>query len=197
MNIAELFNDASHVGSPKLARQFSEPFGSDFPSWWAEAPCGSWMLWVAGLLDTPPKKLVTAACDSARQSLRFIPSSETRPEAVIAVAEAWIEGHATIEDCRIAAESIGGVQLELGEWLQSNPVPGINSAAAMLAVGAAEMPANAVAFSGDRTWCANFVSQAATRAAAAARHAIDDNAWWTMQKTCADLVRQSIPELPA
>lgn len=197
MNIAELFLDASHVGSPDKARTFSEPFGNNISNWWRECPCGSWMLWVAGNSGVVPSTLVTAACECARQSLRFLPPKESRPEAVIAVAEKWTEGVATVDDCRNAANSIGAIQTEIGERLQSDilpPIAGVNTAAAMLAAAAAEMPANAAAFSADQKWCAKFSSQAATRAAAAARHAIDDEGWWTMQKTCANLVRKTLPE---
>ena len=197
MNIAELFIDASHVGRPDAAHQFSEPFDGDFPNWWSECPCGSWMLWVAGLTGTPPVKLVDAACGCARQALQFLPADETRPESVIAVAEKWVAGHATTDECRIAGDSIGTVSRELGERLQSDllpPIPGVNAAAAMLAAGAAEMAAMAVAYADDPNWCANFASQAATRAAGAARYAGDDESWWAMQETCAQLIRRTLPD---
>jgi len=198
MNIAELFNDASHVGFNDEARQFAEQFGDNLAGWWRECPCGSWLLWVAGNSGVEASILVAAACDCARQSLQFLPPDETRPESVIAVAERWTQNKATVEDCRKAADSVEAIQTEIGERLQSDLFPkpeGINVAAAMLAAAAAEMPANAAAFSHDPTWCANFGSKAAARAAAAARNAKGDDEWWAMQLACARLVRDRLPEL--
>ncbi|QDU97725.1 hypothetical protein [Lignipirellula cremea] len=198
MNVASYFENASHVGAPEEAARFAASYGDRQDEWWRACPCGSWLIWVAGNCGVDPALLVAAACDCARQSLVYLPPGETRPESVIAVAESWIRERATVDECRQAGDSIGAIQRDIGDRLQDAslaPIPGIFPAAAMMAAAAAEMPAMAAAFSGDPTLCANFASQAAARAAAAARFAVDDQEWWAMQARCAERVRRRIPEL--
>lgn len=196
LKIADLFVDASHVGHHIKAQEFSEPFDDQLENWWRECPCGSWLMWVAAKLGGDPLLLVAAACDCARQSIRFLPDDERRPVSVIEVAERWTRNLATADECRNAADQIPDIQSEIGERLQSDPdstLPGVNTAAAMLAAAATEMPANAAAFAHDPGWFANFVSQAASRAAAAARNVGGEKDWWTMQEVCANLVRDKLP----
>ena len=79
---------------------------------WRYCKHGDWMLWLAGKVSGPPesdsrKRLVLAACECARLSLRHVPKGEKRPLAAIETAEAWARGErgVTLQDVRAAADA--------------------------------------------------------------------------------------------
>ena len=72
---------------------------------WATCERGDWMLWYAAKVDIDRKLLVKAACACARLALPYLPSDELRPARAIETAERWIDGGATVEEVRNAAEA--------------------------------------------------------------------------------------------
>ena len=71
---------------------------------------GDWMLWLVEKLSGKPesekrKKLVLAACECARLSLKYVPNGEERPLKAIETAEKWAKGKATIDEVRSAADA--------------------------------------------------------------------------------------------
>lgn len=75
--------------------------GKDMETAWAECPRGDWMLWILGKLDYDRKKLVYAACQCGRLSLKY--TKDPRVENAYKKAEAWTRGEAVIEEVRSAA----------------------------------------------------------------------------------------------
>jgi len=76
---------------------------------WRNCKRGDWMLWLLGQ-DAPPesperKRLVLAACDCARLSLKHVPKGELRPLHAIETAEAWARGNATLAQVRAAYDA--------------------------------------------------------------------------------------------
>ena len=75
---------------------------------WNDCERGDWMLWLLGKLSGKPesqkrKKLVLAACECSRLSLKYIQKDEKRPLIAIETAEKWAKGNATIEEVKKAA----------------------------------------------------------------------------------------------
>src|SRR3972149_3370927 len=79
---------------------------------WQVCERGDWSLWLAGKLSGSPdsdsrKRVVLAACQCARLSLKYVTPGETRPLKAIETAEAWSrgEGNITLSDVRKAADA--------------------------------------------------------------------------------------------
>ena len=79
---------------------------------WDACERGDWMLWLLGKLSGPSesasrRKLVLAACQCARLSLRHVPKGEMRPLTAVRTAERWArrEEGVTLEMVRDAADA--------------------------------------------------------------------------------------------
>lgn len=191
MKISMLFADApTAIGFVDEARRFAESHDANIERWRKRCPSGAWLLWAAGTCGVPSMDVVAGACKCARQALKYLPADELRPQAAIEVAERWVGQRATMEDCVAIGDTIAKVQDEIGRQCSDAE---INIASAMLAAGAAAMPANAARYSSDQRWCSHFAAQTVQMAAGAARHAEGDDAMWRMHNECADLVRDILP----
>ena len=80
----------------------------DMAAVWVNCGRGDWMLWLCGKLSGEPegeerKRLVLVACDCARLALPHA----TDPQVLVAIetAERWVNGRATIQDVRDAANA--------------------------------------------------------------------------------------------
>ena len=74
---------------------------------WNACERGDWMLWLAGKTTEDQQKLVLAACECARLSLKYAPKGEKRPRVAIETAEKWARGEdgVTLTDVRSAADA--------------------------------------------------------------------------------------------
>lgn len=62
---------------------------------WATCERGDWMLWLLGKWcdsDVQHRRIVLAACDCARLSLKYVEPGEERPLRAIETAERWARG---------------------------------------------------------------------------------------------------------
>src|SRR5690606_8268922 len=71
---------------------------------WRACEDGSWLLWIAARLGVDRRLVVTATCQCARLALPHVPEGEDRPLKAIEAAERWVDGLATIEEVRQAAD---------------------------------------------------------------------------------------------
>jgi hypothetical protein len=139
---------------------------------WDACERGDWMLWLAGRLSGKPgsngrKKLVLAACECARLSLRYVQARELRPLAAIETAEAWARGgSSSLDEVRRAA-------------------------AASDAVASASVACAAYAASTASAAYAAYASYAAASTASAAVEARKKTL-----KQSADIVREHYPKAP-
>jgi len=77
---------------------------------WNACERGDWMLWLVGKLSGEPgsdsrKKLVGVACQCARTALQHVPAGEDRPRIAIETAEKYVQGGATLDEVRAAANA--------------------------------------------------------------------------------------------
>ena len=72
---------------------------------WRECKRGDWMLWLAERLNIDRNLIVTAACDCAELSLRFVTAGEAVPKEAITVTRRWLAGKATMEEVHAAANA--------------------------------------------------------------------------------------------
>ena len=79
---------------------------------WDNCERGDWMLWLLGKQAGEPesksrKKIVLAACECARLSLKHIPKTEKRPLEAIQTAEKWAKGIGgiSLQDVKDAADA--------------------------------------------------------------------------------------------
>jgi len=140
--------------------------GKSLSEAWETCERGDWMLWLAVAVGVDRKKVVLAACECARLSLRYIPEGETRPLKAIQVAEAWVNGEASLEEVEQAGDAAYAVS--------------VSAAYAAFAV---------VDVAGDASYAAASASSASS--AYAASYA-SDSAWKSTMKQCADIVRKRI-----
>jgi hypothetical protein len=98
--IAELFAPPPGYNAPPEATRagaWARPYGVDLARYWAECPCGDWMLWVAGWCRPVPPWCINrglpwavragAAC--ARLSLQFLPDTDGEARTLLDRVEAW------------------------------------------------------------------------------------------------------------
>ena len=82
---------------------------SSFTHAWLACERGDWMLWWVGQTATTlsqRRKLVLAACQCARLSLKYVAKGEQRPRQALALAETWARGgDVTLEEVRSAASA--------------------------------------------------------------------------------------------
>ena len=72
---------------------------------WRECKRGDWMIWLAERLNIDRNLIVTAACDCAELSLRFVTAGEAVPKEAITVTRRWLAGKATMEEGHAAANA--------------------------------------------------------------------------------------------
>jgi len=77
--------------------------GKSLEEAWETCERGDWMLWLAVKAGIDRKKVVLAACECARLSLKYVSEKETRPLKAIQIAEAWANGDASLEEVKRAA----------------------------------------------------------------------------------------------
>jgi hypothetical protein len=186
--VSEIFTSETPVSFPDAAKAFADACGTDFHSWWQNAPQGDWLIWSAGQFGVDLRLLVLAAAACTRTSLYLLPESEMRPSYAIDLAERWTRGEATEEECANAADKL---------YNECKPVEAfgdsMKAAAAMTAVGAAEAVVSAAGRSHDRDLCVRLATISVNRTAIAARHAGGLEAMRAANRNCAQIVRQAIP----
>jgi hypothetical protein len=154
---------------------------------WASCERGNWMLWWCGRLSGKPegkgrKRLVLAACECARLSLKYVKAGEDRPLKAIETAERWAHGKATIEEVRAAADAADATALA--------------SASAAFAAALAAFAAFAAATAFAAADAAFAASSAAFAAFAAAFAAYAADARKKVLAQCAYIVRKHYPKPP-
>ena len=144
----------------------------DSESAWATCERGDRMLWIAAQLAIDRKLIVLAACKCARLTIHLIEEGEKRPIIAIETAEAWTRGEATLSDVRSAAEAAHAAAYD----------------------AKAAYAAYAASYAGACAAEASYAAYAAKAANAAyASYAAGAAARKQTLKTCADLVRETIP----
>lgn len=81
-----------------------------FDGAWQACERGDWMLWLCAKLSGEPwgdgrKRLVLAACECARLSLKYVPEGELRPLRCIELFESWANGADVPRDDLFAARA--------------------------------------------------------------------------------------------
>jgi len=135
---------------------------------WADCPRGDWLLWIAAHIGVDRKRVVRAACDCARLSLKYVPKGEKRPLRCIQVTEQWCQGKAPIESV----------------------IEARRAAYAAYAYAAAADAADAAAYADASAASAASAAAAAADAAYAAAYSA---ARARMRLACAKAVRKRIP----
>jgi hypothetical protein len=141
---------------------------------WNTCKRGDWMLWLAARLEIDKKLLVTAACDCAELSLKFITAGEDRPRQAIEMARKWVRGETSLEEVCKAV------------YAAANAANAANAAYAAYAARAVYAAANAA----NAANAAYAAARAAYAAYAAARAAYAADA--ETLKICAEKVRAAI-----
>ncbi len=144
---------------------------------WATCERGDWMLWYAAKVNIDRKSLMKAACACARLALPYLPSDELRPARAIETAERWIDGGATVDEVRNAADAAYAAA----------------SAYATVAADASYAATAAYAAASAYTVVATVTAAAATATAAAVAVAAAGTIYNITLKRCADIVRAIIP----
>ena len=174
---------------------------------WATCERGDWMLWYAAKVDIDRKLLVKAACACARLALPYLPSDELRPARAIETAERWIDGGATVEEVRNAAEAARATADAYAAAAAAYTTTDAAAAsaydtAAAYAAEVARATADAYAAAADAAAAAAYTT---TDAAAASAYAADAYAAEVasataaayarniISKKCSDIVRAIIP----
>jgi len=155
--------------------------GKSLEEAWETCERGDWMLWLAVKAGVDRKKVVLAACECARLSLKYIPEEEIRPLRAIEMAEAWADDKVSIKEVKQAAYAA---------YAAANATHATNAAyAAAYAVYAATY----TAYASNATAKAAYAAYAAANAAdAAADAAYAAAARKSTLKKCADIVRKRI-----
>jgi hypothetical protein len=109
MNIGYYIQKLTELNACCEAVEWSKQFDTSQEAW-ENCKRGDWMLWLVGKLSGGPggdkrKKLVLAACQCARLSLKYVKEGEERPLKAIETAEGWAKGEAgiTLDDVKNAA----------------------------------------------------------------------------------------------
>jgi hypothetical protein len=186
-SVAELFADPCPIPFFQRARSFSEPFGADLPAWWAAAPQGDWMLWVAAACGLAEHHLIDAAAACARVGFRFNPDAPDRLEPVVRLAERGGRSEVSPQECWAASDGMYEYQNEI---LAACRMPNVLSAAQV--TGAVSRLAAAAACRGDRPACVKLAVGCATQVAAAGRYLDGEDAQPALHARCAEAVRARI-----
>jgi hypothetical protein len=171
---------------------------------WQNCERGDWMLWLVGKLSGKSgslarKKLVLAACQCARLSLKYVKKGEIRPLKAIETAEAWAredEG-VSLQDVRAADAAYAAYAAYAAAYAAYADAAAYAAyAAAAYAAYAAAAYAAYAAYADDAAAYAAYA--AADDAAAYAAYADDAAAYARISvlKECADIVRKFYPEAP-
>ena len=112
--------------------------GQDSEEAWLACSRGDWLLWAAGKLNVDRKLLVAAACDCAELAIPFAGKAKPVAEKTLAVTRLWLEGKATREEVRAAANAAYAAYAAA-----TNAAADAAYAAAYAAANAADAAANA------------------------------------------------------
>jgi hypothetical protein len=162
---------------------------------WDACERGDWMLWLAAKRcrkrgSKAHRHLVLAACECARQSLKFVPKGDDRPFAAIETAEKWASGDESVslDDVRNAAYAYTAAADSAAD-------------SAAYAAEAADSAADAAAYAAAAYAAAAYAAAYAAAAYAADAYAADaaDSAADVRDKSLresAAIVRKFIPNVP-
>ena len=94
------------LGACEDAREWAK--GKSFADVWNTCERGDWLLWLLAKMKDKPgwathKQIVSAACDCAELSLKYVEVGEERPRVAIETARKWVRGEATLEEVKKAA----------------------------------------------------------------------------------------------
>ena len=205
------------LGACEDAREWAK--GKSFADVWNTCERGDWLLWLLAKMKDKPgwathKQIVSAACDCAELSLKYVEVGEERPRVAIETARKWVRGEATLEEVKKAARKADRSAYDAAH-AASHAAAHAASHAASAAYAAAHAAAHAAcaayaaaahaaaaacAAYAAAAYAASHAASAAYAAACAACAAYDaacgaDAARISILKECADLIRKSI-EMP-
>jgi hypothetical protein len=94
------------LGACEDAREWAK--GKSFADVWNTCERSDWLLWLLAKMKDKPgwathKQIVSAACDCAELSLKYVEVGEERPRVAIETARKWVRGEATLEEVKKAA----------------------------------------------------------------------------------------------
>jgi hypothetical protein len=191
------------LGACEDAREWAK--GKSFADVWNTCERGDWLLWLLAKMKDKPgwathKQIVSAACDCAELSLKYVEVGEERPRVAIETARKWVRGEATLEEVKKAAR-----KADRSAYDAAHAAAHAASHAASAAYAAAHAAAHAAcaasaAYAAAYAACAAYAAAYAACAAYAAAYVsvaacAYDAARISILKECADLIRKSI-EMP-
>ncbi|MEC7519040.1 MAG: hypothetical protein VYE22_04195 [Myxococcota bacterium] len=162
--------------------EWASAHGDDWDALWRACPRGDWLLGIAARRGVDRRALVEAACACAALAFDHLPEAETRPQAAVEAARAWVAG-ADDEAARARASA------DVDAAIEGAPDPAVAAAAtaALACLGAIDDPSEAA-------------TAAASAIHAAALDAVDcglGSAVRYAQAETADRVRAVFPAPPS
>ena len=165
MEIKEYIEKLEKLNACREAREDALKYKTSQELWDA-CKRGDWMLWLIDRLSGEPesekrKKLVLAACQCARLSLKYVKEGETRPLKAIETAESWARGESvTIEVVRTASAAYAAYSASTAA--SSAAYAAYAASAAAAAYAAAYAAASAADADADAAFAARAINELQT-----------------------------------
>jgi hypothetical protein len=169
------------------AAEWGRRYSDDLGHAWHECPRGDWALWLAGILEITAQDMTRASLDCARFALSLLPEAEdeARLQAVLSLADRWVEGEGDAETLRTAAEEILAIYHDpRREGGDDHPLAGYATSAVAAAV---------LVPSYHSTYGLACAASAVGLASAQVAAPNDETALLDAHAYCARLVRRRIP----